>query len=107
MNIAIHTRSPLNDNIFNPANAKDDVLERFALLKQVLKGKGDAYKEFTSEAYVRNIMQAIEELKYKKVNRNFYKVKLDLIWHVIKNMDFYLRNFKRTRRFVFDVVTVW
>ncbi|MBW2570149.1 MAG: hypothetical protein JRE47_12495 [Deltaproteobacteria bacterium] len=67
----------------------------------------DAYKEFTSEAYVRNIMQAIEELKRKKVNRNFYKVKLDLMWYVIKNMGFYLRNQKRTRRFVCDVVTVW
>lgn len=67
----------------------------------------DAYKEFTSEAYVRNIMQAIEDLKCKKVNRNFYTVKLDLMWHLIKNIGFYLRNFKRTRRFVFDVVTVW
>ena len=67
----------------------------------------DAYKEFTSEAYVRNIMHAIEELKRKKVNRNFYKVKLDLMWHVIKNMGFYLKNFKRTRRFVFDIMTVW
>ena len=67
----------------------------------------DAYKEFTSEAYVRNVMQAIEDLKYKKVNRNFYKVKLDLIWHVIKNISFYLRNSKKTRRFVFEVVTVW
>lgn len=67
----------------------------------------DAYNEFTSEVYVRNIIQAIEELKNKKVNRNFYKLKLDLIWHVIKNIRFYLRNFKRTRRFVFDVVTVW
>ena len=67
----------------------------------------DVYKEFTSVAYVRNVMQAIEDLKYKKVNRKFYKVKLALIWHVIKNMGFYLRNFKRTRRFVFDVLTVW
>lgn len=67
----------------------------------------DAYKEFTSEAYVRNIMQAIEDLSSKNVRRNIYKVKLDLMWHVIKNIGFYLRNFKRTRRFVFDVLTVW
>jgi len=67
----------------------------------------DEYKEFTSEAYVRNVMQAIEDLKHTKINRNFYKFKLDLIWHVIKNIEFYLKNFKRTRRFVFDVLTVW
>ena len=67
----------------------------------------DAYKEFTSEAYVRNIMQVVEELRCKKVNRNFYRVKLNLIWHVIKNIGFYLRNFKRTRRFVFDILTIW
>ena len=65
----------------------------------------DAYKEFTSEAYVRNIMQVIEDLSNKNVRRNIYKVKLGLMCHVIKNIGFYLRNFKRVRRFVFDVVT--
>jgi len=67
----------------------------------------NAYNEFTSEAYVRNMMRVIEDLKCKKGKRNFYKVKLDLIRHVINNMGFYMKNLRGTRRFIFDVLTVW
>lgn len=76
-----------------------------AAVKQFLKT--DEYKEFTSEAYVRNVLQAVNDLNGKRVNKNFYKLKLRLLLLILKNSGFFFKNFRKSLRFVFNVVAVW
>ncbi|MFW5886401.1 MAG: glycosyltransferase family 10 domain-containing protein [Bacteroidota bacterium] len=76
-----------------------------AAVKQFLKT--DEYKEFTSEAYVQNVLQAVNDLSGKKVKRNFCKVKFGLLWLIIKNSKFFLKNLRKSLRLVFNMVAVW
>lgn len=67
----------------------------------------DTYWEFTSQAFARNVIDAIEILQKKNDKKNFFHIKLNLMWNILTNIPFYLRNLKKSKRFIFDVVTAW
>ncbi len=69
--------------------------------------QSDKYWEFTSEAYVRNMTNAIEKLKLCKSQIKYVQFKYHLLTHVFKNALFYLKNFRKTKRFLFDLLTIW
>jgi len=74
-------------------------------LKNLLKLK--KYRKNNADGYVDVLMRGIEKVSKEEVKRSALRMRFVLSLGVMKHWIFYMKNLKKTKRYLFDLILSW